>query len=271
MSFSKISTWYPNRPHIDPRVDDRYGVGSKYTVVAVTKYPSYLQMRKAGKSIADARMVGLLQGFNAPQSRPIQRFYEIGSKYPYQVAGKFVGQISLSSAMFDATNIIGGIYEEVFREETDSGSEYLTAEGADVLNHPLLFNGGNNPVTYPTPGDPYSLNNDVYRNWSSIRMSIDDNRLDTPFGLVVALFQSSKRIGSIATNGNTPLIGNPQDGSYRVLTCLFFEYCRLEFYNFNLDANSEILFETASCFYTGLQNIKTSLQSPVENLPLSVE
>src|SRR5690606_34065765 len=118
MPFEKISAWFPNQQHIDPRISEKFSTGAKYAVISISKHPTYAQLKNSGGMVADTRMLGLISSFNAPQVRPVFRLFELGSRYPYSVAGKFMGSISLSSMMFDAgANIIGSIYEEVFRKD----------------------------------------------------------------------------------------------------------------------------------------------------------
>lgn len=270
MAFGRLSEWFPNATHIDPRISEKYSVGSKYAVVSVTRYPTYRELRRAGLSVASTRMVGLIQSFSAPQTRPIQRLFELGSRYPYSVAGKFMGTITLTSIMFDAgSNLLGGIYEEAFMAKGTDNSGLqggdLSQSGVDVLNRPQLFEDGN-----PIPGGGYSMadvggsDGGIKKDWGSIRMSLDDNRLDIPFGVVLTLFQSSKRIRatSQASEFNGAVQGTNQDDfTFRAMACLFFEMVKLEDYSFDLNANQELITEYARFFYTGLVNVKTTLQS----------
>jgi hypothetical protein len=214
-------------------------------------------------------MVGLIQSFSAPQTRPIQRLFELGSRYPYSVAGKFMGTITLTSIMFDAgSNLLGGIYEEAFMPKATNGQpeiDNMTQSGVDVLNRPQLFEDG-----LPIPNGGYSMADvggaagGIKKDWGAIRMSLDDNRLDVPFGLVLTLFQSAKRIRatSQASEFNGAVQGTNQDDfTFRAMACLFFEMVKLEDYSFDLNANQELITEYARFFYTGLVNVKTTLQS----------
>lgn len=267
MPFERLKNWFPNMTHIDPRVSEKYTVGSKYAVVSVTRYPTYRELRNAGQSVASTRMLGLIQSFQAPQTRPIQRLFELGSRYPYSVAGKFMGTIAMSSIMFDAgSNLVGGIYEEAFMEKgtDDQGDEggVLSQSGLDVLNRPLLYEDGVGPHQYSieevggVPGGDM-----IKKDWGAIRMSIDDNRLDIPFGLILTLFQSSKRIKASSHDEQGLNINETDDFTFRAMSCLFFEMVKLEDYSFDLNANQELIGEYARFFYTGLVNVKTSLQS----------
>lgn len=261
MAFGKLSEWFPNQTHIDPRLSEKYSTGSKYAVVSVSRFPTYRELSIAGKTISDTKMVGLVQSFQAPQTRPIQRLFELGSRYPYSVAGKFMGNIQMSSIMFDAgANLIGGIYEEAFMKKTATGSTYgdLTQAGKDLLNTPLLYDETEIPYPYDNRDVGGQVVGGVSKDWGAIRMSLDDNRMDIPFGLVVTLFQSSKRIKTgVIQNGD--VTGDTE--TFRPMTCLFFEMVKLEDYSFDLNANQELISEYARFFYTGLVNIKTSLQS----------
>lgn len=262
MAFGNLTEWFPNQTHIDPRLSEKYSTGSKYAVVSVSRFPTYRELTKAGKTVSDTKMVGLVQSFQAPQTRPIQRLFELGSRYPYSVAGKFMGNIQMSSIMFDAgANLIGGIYEEAFMKKTSPNSTLsdLTQAGRDILNTPSLYD--EDISTIPVEYDATYVGGEsggIKKNWGAIRMSLDDNRLDIPFGLAVTLFQSSKRIKTGVTGADSAAdTGN----IFRPMTCLFFEMVKLEDYSFDLNANQELISEYARFFYTGLVNVKTSLQS----------
>jgi len=273
MAFERLAQWFPNITHIDPRLSEKYSVGSKYAVVSITRYPTYRELRNAGRSIADSRMLGLIQSFSAPQTRPIQRLFELGSRYPYSVPGKFMGSISMSSIMFDAgANLLGGIYEEAFMEKgTDNEPPeggIMSPSGKEILNRPKLYEDGL-PKTYDLTDVGAIQGGDyITKDYGAIRMSLDDNRLDIPFGLVLTLFQSSKRIRASSSDEQGLNIVDVDNFTYRAMACLFFEMVKLEDYSFDLNANQELIPEFARFFYTGLINIKTSLQSssqPVSN------
>lgn len=260
MAFDTLKNWNANQTHIDPRIIDNEPVGAKYAVVSIIKYPTYREMKLAGKSIAESRMVGLIQNFMAPQVRPIVRFFELGSRYPYSVPGKFVGTIQMSSMMFDAgANLIGGIYEEVFRDlNADPYSGYnLDADGRQLLNTPKLYENGRPKIYDGTMvGGPAG---GVQKDWGAIRMSIDDNRLDRPFGLVLSIFQSGRRIKNSSID--VPQSGTDDINTYRIMSCLFFEMVKIQNYDFQLGAEQEVITESAGFYYTGLVNVKTTLQS----------
>lgn len=282
MAFGQLREWFPNIEHVDPRYDDKYPTGSKYGVVSVTRFPTYHQLRRAGQTVANSRMLGLIQSFNAPQSRPVLRLYELGSRYPYSVPGKFTGMISLSSMFFDAAgNMLGNIYSTVYGVDGNEAIGVLDqdkATGYRLLNRPNLYVEGT-AATYGMEDVGGAQTGTRKPGIGNVRMSLDDNAIDKPFGLILSLFQSEKRLKSIATNQGT--LGsstntNPtnvsafpshsgNDVSYRIVSCLFFEMVRIDGYNFSMSAESEFIPENASFVYTGLVNVKTALESGVEN------
>jgi len=275
MAFGKLSEWVPSLTHVDPRPSEKWSVGSKYCVIAVTKHPTFAQLRQNRGSIADARMVGLIQSFAAPQARPIFRLFEMGSRYPYTVPGKFMGTVALTSMMFDSgANLLGGIYEEVF---TDPNHQ-LTETGRQILNTPKLYDPdldpSGNSIQYDMSmvGAAISPNSrSDTKDWGAIRMSLDDNRMDVPFGLIFTIFQSSERIrnnfGTDVDPGGANLVANmTDDHHYRIMACLFFEMARVQSYDFQTTAEQEVLFESAQFYYHGLVNVKTSVEASVPAL-----
>lgn len=268
MAFGQISQWHPALTHIDPRPQDKFSVGAKYCVVSVSRYPTFFDLKRNKKSIADTKMVGLIQSFAAPQARPIFRLFELGSRYPYTVAGKFMGTITLTSMFFDAgQNLLGGIYEEVFTSQDGN----ITPDGIELINRPSLYdpdkNGGINPYNY-TMSDVGSDTPGPSKSWGAIRMSLDDNRLDIPFGLILTIFQSSKRIKSNLSSGEGEELGggysieeSEEKETYRIMSCLFFEMVRIQAYDFQVTAEQEVLFESAQFYYHGLVNVKTDVTS----------
>lgn len=266
MALGNLHQWNPALIHIDPRPQDKFSVGAKYCVVSVSRHPTFNELKMNGETIANSKMVGLIQSFAAPQARPIFRLFEMGSRYPYTVAGKFMGTISLTSMMFDAgANLLGGIYEEVFSSSTSaSGAPNLTPSGIELINHPDLYDPDS-----PNPSMPvnYSMQNvgssttGPSKSWGAIRMSLDDNRLDVPFGLVFTIFQNSRRIKANVQNEEGNLtIDNDATGAdrYRIMSCMFFEMVRVQAYDFQVTAEQEVLYESASFYYHGLVNVKTT-------------
>jgi len=266
MAFGNLHEWFPNLTHVDPRLSEKDSVGSKYAVVSVSRYPTYNELQNASQSVANTKMVGLIQSFSAPQARPIQRLFELGARYPYSVAGKFMGTISMSSILFDAgANLLGGLYEEAFMIKGSEGEDpydgRLSESGKELLNRPLLYDEGN-PKTYKMSDVGGAGDGEIQKDWGAIRMSLDDNRMDIPFGLVLTLFQSSRRIKASGQDPKLNInLNSNDDFTFRAMTCLFFEMVKLQNYSFDLNANQELIGEFASFFYTGLVNIKTSLQS----------
>lgn len=275
MAFGQLKEWFPNITHVDPRISEQYSTGSKYCVVSITREPTYQQLAANGKTVANSRMLGLITSFSAPQVRPIVRVYEIGSRYPYSVPGKFTGRIDLSSIFFDAAgNILGNIYDTVFGVDgnPDNGTNPPTAGdiaiGNRLINRPRLYVEGQR-ANYSMADVGATGSYEPERpGVGSIRMSLDDNALDTPFGMVLSIFQSEKRVKSIASiegvaGGNAGPI-QTQGTNYRIISCLFFEMVKATDYNFGLSAENEIIGESASFFYTGLVNVKTALPSGEE-------
>ena len=267
MALGQIKEWQPGLSHIDPRPQDKMSVGSKYCVVSVTKHPTFRQMMNASSktSIADARMVGLIQSFAAPQARPIFRLFEMGSRYPYTVAGKFMGTIALTSMMFDSgANLLGGIYEEVYGD----GQGGLTKTGKDIINHPALYdpdvNGGTLQVDY-SMADVGGNAGGLSKNYGALRMSLDDNRLDVPFGLIFTIFQSGQRIkANVNADEKSGLPIDINDSNrFRIMSCLFFEMVRVQSYDFQVSAEQEVLYESAQLYYHGLVNVKTVAESQI--------
>ena len=263
MAFEKLQHWTSTGSHIDPRLTEKYSTGSKHCVVSVTRYPTYRELQQYHQSVADSKLVGVIQSLQAPQSRPIQRFFELGSKHPYAVPGRFMGSLTMSSILFDAgCNIIGAIFEESMLKKGIHGGPLdgeMTPSGKELLNRPLLFDDGV-PVTYKY-SDVGGTDGEIRKNFGAIRMSLDDNRLDAPFGLIMTIFQSAKRIK--ATGQDPELTVNTNDDySFRAMACLFFEMCRLEQYSFDLNAQQELIGEFARFYFTGLVNVKTTLQTP---------
>ena len=257
MPFGKLTDWGPNLTHVDPRASEKYSVGAKYCVISVTKHPTYAELQSAGKTVADSHMCGLIRDFYAPQMRPIMALFELGSKYPYSVAGKFRGNIHMTSMLFDAaSNIIGSLMEEVY--SNDDGT--LTAEGIRLLNAPILYDNGQ-PTGYSMK-DVGGGDSGIVKNFGATRLSLDDNALDAPFGLILTIFQSGKRIRS---TGQDAQIANGIPGTptttFRIMSCLFFEMSRIQTYDFQLNAEQEFISEAASLYYVGLINVKTALQS----------
>lgn len=268
MAFGKLREWFPNVTHIDPRISEQYTTGTKYCVVSISRHPTYQALRRNQETVADSRMLGLIQDFNAPQVRPIQRVYEIGSRYPYSVAGKFTGDITLSSVFFDASgNLLGNIYSTVygvdgFRHSGIPANDI--AIGNKLINRPRLFQEGL-PVSYSMEDVGGVSSGEKIPGVGAIRMSIDDNAIDKPFGLVLSIFQSENRVQSIASNsgqlGAESSLPRNGESNYKIISCLFFEMCKITGYSFGLRADMEIISEMASFFYTGLVNVKTALES----------
>lgn len=268
MAFGQLKDWAPNLSHIDPRVSEQYTTGSKYIVLSVTRHPTYLQLSKAQETVADSKLLGLIQNFSAPQMRPIVRIYEIGSRYPYSVAGKFTGNFSLSSVFFDAAgNIIGNIYSTVYGVDGMPVAGIPAVDqaiGNRLLNRPQLFEEGN-PVKYSMADVGGAETSAKVDGVGSIRFSIDDNAIDKPFGLVMSIFQSEKRIKSVASVTGVAGAAQafPPNGveNFKIVACLFFEMCKITDYNLGFAAETEIISESASFFYSGLVNVKTALES----------
>ena len=269
MALGELHQWIPALTHIDPRPQDKFSVGAKYCVVSVSRYPTFNELRINNETIANTKMVGLIQSFAAPQARPIFRLFELGSRYPYTVAGKFMGTIALTSMMFDAgANLLGGIYEEVFTSKENSLSNELTKTGREIINHPQLFDPDS-----PNPNDSVQYDMGMVggaaggpkKNWGAIRMSLDDNRLDVPFGLIFTIFQSGKRIKASVNYDENDQSGltidyNNED-RYRIMSCLFFEMVRVQAYDFQVTAEQEVLYESAQFYYHGLVNVKTTAKA----------
>lgn len=269
MALGELHQWIPALTHIDPRPQDKVSVGAKYCVVSVSRYPTFNELANSGPSgtIANTKMVGLIQSFAAPQARPIFRLFEMGSRYPYTVAGKFMGTIALTSMMFDAgANLLGGIYEEVFTSKTNPTSYQLTNTGKEIINHPQLFDPDNLSPNDPVNYDMRSVGGAVggpSKNWGAIRMSLDDNRLDVPFGLVFTIFQSGKRIKANVNDDEASglTINTNEENRYRIMSCLFFEMVRVQAYDFQVTAEQEVLYESAQFYYHGLVNVKTTAKA----------
>lgn len=272
MALGNLHQWVPALTHIDPRPQDKFSVGAKYCVVSVSRYPTFNELANSDDTIANTKMVGLIQSFAAPQARPIFRLFEMGSRYPYTIAGKFMGTIALTSMMFDAgANLLGGIYEEVFTQKNSTSIE-LTETGKQILNRPQLYDpdnpvGPDESVKYnmsmvgsPVTGGPT-------KDWGSIRMSLDDNRLDVPFGLVFTIFQSGKRIKANVQDGEGELtVTTGESNRYRIMSCLFFEMVRVQAYDFQVTAEQEVLYESAQFYYHGLVNVKTTAKTEASEL-----
>jgi len=269
MALGELHQWIPALTHIDPRPQDKFSVGAKYCVVSVSRYPTFHELQMNGATIANTKMVGLIQSFAAPQARPIFRLFELGSRYPYTVAGKFMGTIALTSMMFDAgANLLGGIYEEVFTDKTNPSSYQLTDTGKEIINHPKLYD-----VDSPDPNNSvlYGMEmvggagGGIHKDWGAIRMSLDDNRLDVPFGLIFTIFQSGKRIkANVNDDEKSGLTIDNDDNKYnryRIMSCLFFEMVRVQAYDFQVTAEQEVLYESAQFYYHGLVNVKTTAKT----------
>lgn len=259
--FGRLKDWFPNIQHIDPTVSEEAAIGTKYVVISVVKEPTYRQMTQAGKFVCDSKMLGLIQDFTFPQIRPIQRVYEIGSRYPYSVPGKYSGDLALSSVFFDASgNILGNIYSVVYGLINDpTAPEAEKNIGERLLNRPQLYKPGdrsNLPAMYSMEDVGANISGDRSTAFGNLRFSLDDNALDKPFGLVMSFFQSESRLG--------PQSGGSDDGQerFKIASCLFFEMCKITSYNVALRADIEVIQENASFFYSGLVNVKTSLTTP---------
>ena len=273
MPFAQLREWFPNIQHIDPRVSEQYTTGSKYSVISITKHPTYRQLRQAGQTVANSRMLGMITDFSAPQVRPIQRVFEIGSRYPYSVAGKFSGRIELNSVFFDsAGNLLGNIFSTVYGIDDGTGTPEEKALGYKLINSPKLYvEGKAYQYSMADVGAAGVSSSTKKPGVGAIRMSLDDNSLDKPFGLVLSVFQSDNRVASIASTQGPAGVAegfavNPNDSetTYRIISCLFFEMVKIEDYRFGLSSSSEIIAEGAGFFYTGLVNVKTALQSETE-------
>ena len=261
--FGKLKDWFPNIAHVDPTFDEIKAIGSKYVVISAIKYPTYQLMTRAGRTVADSKMIGLIQDFTFPQIRPIQRAYEIGSRYPYSIPGKYSGDLALSSIFFDsAGNILGNIIASAYGLDDPDTSANDRAIGERLLNRPLLYRPGDTSgtATY-SMADVGSVTTGDARNnvRGNLRFSLDDNALDRPFGMVMSFFQSEERLG-IGSD-----ITSDQE-RFKISACLFFEMCKVTSYNLALRADVEIIQENASFFYSGLANVKTSLTSSLTGI-----
>lgn len=271
MAFGKLSQWFPNIDHVDPRVSEQYTTGTKYCVVSISRHPTYASLRNNQETVADTKMLGLIQDFSAPQARPISRVYELGSRYPYSVAGKFTGDITMSSIFFDASgNMLGNIYSTVYGVD---GTSRVGVGGLDIndikignrlINRPVLYVEGN-PINYSMKDVGGIDTGERTPGVGAIRMSIDDNAIDKPFGLVLSIFQSEKRVQSIASvtgaAGASEAMPNNNESNFKIIACLFFEMVKIQGYQFMLRADMEVISESAGFFYTGLVNVKTALES----------
>jgi hypothetical protein len=231
MAFKSVSEYTPFYSKMDPRVDSRWTINSNHMIVAVTHFKTYADMLKAGKTVADMKVVGLVTSHQVSESTSIAQFFEIGNKREIFIPGKTVGKLSLSSEMMESVNLLGGIYETVVEGlKTDSSLgkamknfdenvmfhpelEQMYTEGSDKGSGVDMVSTSNNPMdpdfqnyTYGTErqqdaeanakakDDLLGIEKKESTNKGALLFSIADLRMKVKFGLCFMVFQNSRRL-----------------------------------------------------------------------------
>lgn len=261
MAKISLSNWSPNLVHVDTRISQRYVLGTRFTVVGVTKMPFFHQITDF---FSEVKLVGGITDFSAPQQKPVIDIPEIGSQYTYGVTGRYTGQINLSGIFFDAVNLLGALFEDIDSEGT-------------LIYKPTLA-----PSEFPRPnagdtGSGESSNQGVV-DTGAVLLTLNDTLTERAIGMALIIMQRSARfqlIGS-ATPTDTDNTGG-QNASIREFGAgaetfmpiggVFFENCKARMYNIAISANQEIIPETVVLRYDRALNLRFS-SSGVQALPI---
>ncbi len=114
----KFSDWDPFSRHVQGGLVDGQFLNAGYTLIAAG--PPRLaniggsvgSALAAGKSKANQIVlpIGVLQNFNLSHNRNFSRLFEIGSERSYFIAGRTVGQLSLSRVLYHGPSLLRMLY-----------------------------------------------------------------------------------------------------------------------------------------------------------------
>ena len=229
MAFRSVTEYHPYYSKMDPRIDSRWAINSNYMILAVTHYKTYAEMLRAGKTVADMKVIGLITNHQVSESTHISQFFEIGNKREIFIPGKTVGRLSLSSDVIESVNLLGGIYETIVEGLKNDTTLAKAIKNFDdnVMFHPEVAetyyensDQGSGVDTTPTSDDPMNPNFEFYTygneknidkstknsstssniekgkgtNKGALLFSIADLRMKVKFGLCFMLFQNERRL-----------------------------------------------------------------------------
>lgn len=221
MAFRQLQHFDPNYMGVDPRVDSRWIITSTYTVLAVSKYPTYNQLNDNG-GISTLKLLGLIDSYNINENVHMMQTFEVGNKRSIIIPGKMRGQMSISSNIVESINVLGSIYETVLPglskynqfSKRDLVTDILYTPELDktYYSDPNMDSQDNNATSLtPVPDkqeDPYldlidpdrvdmasaAMDSSEITSKGALLFSLDDLRLRVKFGLCFLIFQSSERV-----------------------------------------------------------------------------
>jgi len=114
----KFSDWDPYTRYVQGGLVDGQFLNAGYTLIAAgpprlanlggsTATAAALSSGKANQVVLP---IGVLQNFNLSHNRTFSRIFEIGSERSYFIAGRTVGQLSLSRVMYHGPSLLRMLY-----------------------------------------------------------------------------------------------------------------------------------------------------------------
>jgi hypothetical protein len=237
MAFKSVKEYNPYQSKMDPRMESSWAINSNHMVMVVTHHKTYNDMIRAGQTIADLKILGLVSNHAVSESTNIFSTFEIGNKRQLMIPGKTAGRLSLSSDMIESVNLLGSIYETIVEgyKKDPNLAKAMANFDSKVMYHPELnetysegsdqgsgldINNRSTDIMDPnTPFYQYGSEEEKQRladaekdraedektkgtNQGAILLSIGDLRMKVKFGLCFLLFQNSKRLVYSSVEGD---------------------------------------------------------------------
>ena len=242
-----ISTHDPFRTHVQGGLRPGNYVNAEYIIIA--SGPPFLQdigsaavSDDLGAGSDVVYPIGVTQNLAISQNRAISRIFEIGSKRSYFIAGRSVGQLSLSTVVYHGPNILRKLY-----------SYYGTAPAPGTYPIDPLYPsaGAQNPLNFPfTQGASGVVSPDLAGSSARVKNGLHGVRFPPGFG-------------NMFLNLASDLFSQPHglmlmimDNEENVVASVYLEQCYVPAHSLAFDAQGVIVQESVGIQYERIVPIR---------------
>jgi hypothetical protein len=251
-----LSNWQPYRTHVQGGLREGNFINGQFVLLSAG--PPHLQDISAA-SVANPLAggadvvypIGITQNVAMSQNKAISRIFEIGSERSYFIAGRSVGQLSLSRVLFHGPSLLRVLYA------------YYATAGADVGTYPIdplyFSEGTDNPLNYPfIQGEQGSRASDSTK--ARIKSGLHGVRVPPGFdnffvNLASDLF--AQPIGLLLT------LRDNEENNYG---SIYLEQCYVPTHSFGVDAQGLIVQESVGIQYERMVPIKSVAVKLVDSI-----
>lgn len=241
-----LADWSPNSHHVQGGLREGNFVNSQYVLIAAG--PPFLKLLYQSPSEGFTKIdgnikssglpvfpIGLVQGFSISQSKSMSRIFEIGSDRSYFIAGRSMGQVSFSRALFHGPSILRVAY-----------AYYDTTGDTEGFAMKSLYGpkGGHDPFGIP----PFRANDvgelkkaplhsvKVPPGYDNFFMNLASDLFSQPFGLLLIV----------------------KDNEENTYGSVYMEQCYIPMHSFGFESQGLMVGEQVSIQYERIVPIKSS-------------